>query len=506
MSEKIKNILLEVCANLFFIGALLFLFVNPWADKNYPMQKHWNVFFVLSADTSGHDSGTGLSIFLGFVLPSVILFLVFTAFRIFIWKKKGLTLPAGKYLCAAAMLFALSLAVTAFSKQGWRYVQISRAVKAAPADSEFYRAHFVDTSEVSLTAPQKKRNLVYIFMESMENSYADYDNGGVMPVNLIPELTALCNEGVNFGASQGLGGGENLEGTSWTSAGLLSKTMGVPYFMPFSKNADGSQGCLDNTRSLYDFLSDQGYRNVFAMGSEKQFENRDLILERHGVEVHDIGYYKASGMIPADYQVFWGFEDQKLYEVSKKELEALGERFLADGAPFSFSLLTVDTHFPSGFKCALCMTEHSSQIENVISCADRQVAAFIRWIQSTTWGRDTVIVITGDHNYLDAPLNNFMREHGAAHSWAELQARRHFFNLFINAAKEPPAALGRSRAFSSFDMMPSVLEALGFTFDTDGIALGRSLFSEEPTLIERFGVQSVEAETMRRTVQYERLK
>mgnify|MGYP002518075971 CR=1 FL=1 len=50
-------------------------------------------------------------------------------------------------------------------------------------------------------------------------------------------------------------------------------------------------------------------------------ENRDLFLEDHHVEIHDIKWYKENKMIPEDYQVFWGFEDSKLYSMAKIELE-----------------------------------------------------------------------------------------------------------------------------------------------------------------------------------------
>ncbi|MFQ9749776.1 MAG: hypothetical protein ACLRYY_13470 [Anaerobutyricum soehngenii] len=45
---------------------------------------------------------------------------------------------------------------------------------------------------------QAKNNLFYIFMESMESSYADKAEGGTMDVNYIPNLTKLAKENVQF--------------------------------------------------------------------------------------------------------------------------------------------------------------------------------------------------------------------------------------------------------------------------------------------------------------------
>lgn len=45
-----------------------------------------------------------------------------------------------------------------------------------------------------ITFPEKKRNLIYIFLESMESTYASKDEGGEFEFNCIPELTQLAKE------------------------------------------------------------------------------------------------------------------------------------------------------------------------------------------------------------------------------------------------------------------------------------------------------------------------
>ena len=39
--------------------------------------------------------------------------------------------------------------------------------------SNFIEENYVNPSDIEIVAPQKKRNLIYIFMESMEVTYAD---------------------------------------------------------------------------------------------------------------------------------------------------------------------------------------------------------------------------------------------------------------------------------------------------------------------------------------------
>ena len=82
-------------------------------------------------------------------------------------------------------------------------------------------------------------------------------------------------------------------------------------------------------------------------------------------------------------------------------------------------------------------------------------------------------------------------------------------NIIINPSgnlKNVPETVQKNRQFSSFDIMPTILEAMGNTLSEDGIALGRSLYRNVPTLVEEYGRNTVETETMRRTVQYEKLK
>ena len=56
--------------------------------------------------------------------------------------------------------------------------------------SDLYEQYYVDGRDISLVFPEKKRNLIYIYLESMETTFADRASGGVMESNLMPELSA----------------------------------------------------------------------------------------------------------------------------------------------------------------------------------------------------------------------------------------------------------------------------------------------------------------------------
>ena len=59
-------------------------------------------------------------------------------------------------------------------------------------ESTFIEDNYVDPHEVKITFPDKKKNLIYIYLESMEMTYSDIENGGGFAYNLIHELTKLA--------------------------------------------------------------------------------------------------------------------------------------------------------------------------------------------------------------------------------------------------------------------------------------------------------------------------
>ena len=75
-------------------------------------------------------------------------------------------------------------------------------------DSVFIDTLYADPGTTKITFPAKKRNLIYIFLESMETTYADKKNGGAFDNNVIPELTELAEENEDFsGTDQRINGG-----------------------------------------------------------------------------------------------------------------------------------------------------------------------------------------------------------------------------------------------------------------------------------------------------------
>ena len=61
--------------------------------------------------------------------------------------------------------------------------------------SDFYEKHYVFPDDVNITFPENKKNLIVIFAESMETGFM---NPYYFGANLMPELTKLADENLNF--------------------------------------------------------------------------------------------------------------------------------------------------------------------------------------------------------------------------------------------------------------------------------------------------------------------
>lgn len=355
-------------------------------------------------------------------------------------------------------------------------------------ESDFIENHYVDPNDVTLTFPEQKRNLIYIFLESMEVTYSDPAAGGPIHENYIPELTALAEENINFSHTTGVGGALNFEGTTWTAAAMVAQTSGVVVQVPLTaENYGGENEYIPGLVSIGEILEKEGYRQTLLLGSDADFAGRDSYFAEHGnFDIVDIDRLKEQGRLPEDYRVWWGFEDEKLFAFAKEELTRLSET----GEPFNFTMLTADTHFPDGYVCSLCPEEYEEQYPNVLRCSSRQVYELVSWIQAQPFYDNTTIVISGDHLTMDP---NFLKD-------ADESYTRTIYNCFINPAASPVRE--KNRQFGTFDLFPTTLAAMGVEIAGDRLGLGTDLFSSTLTLTERHGYRTLDQELQKQSEFY----
>lgn len=278
---------------------------------------------------------------------------------------------------------------------------IKEYIKNQTHDSNFIAKEYVRPEKTKIEFQEEKRNLIYIFLESMETTYYSVQDGGLSQYDLMPEISKLAKENINFSDTNKLGGAYTLYGTTWTVGAMAAQTAGVPLKLSIEDNAmEEYSTFLGGAYSIGQVLQKNGYHNFLLLGSDATFGGRKNLSEQE--------------------------------------------------QPFNFTMLTADTHFPDGYKCK--------------DCPDK-------------W----------DEQYITMQSNFFELEEGQEY-------QKKVVNLIINPAVEPES---NNREYSTMDLYPTTLAALGANIDGNKLGLGTNLFSNEETLIEKYGLKYVNDELMK---------
>lgn len=370
--------------------------------------------------------------------------------------------------------FILSIIYVFYSLDVYTYI----ANRVNP--TTIYEDYYANPKSTKLTFPEKKRNLIYIFLESMESSYADMDSSVSNTKNLIPNLKKIAEDNISFSNTSDFGGAYTPTGTTWTMGAMFAQTTGIPLSLPADGNIFGktSSKFIPGAYSLGDILDKEGYKQYLMIGSKKKFGGRSNYFEGHGnYDIFDYDSAKKENKIPDDYFVFWGFEDKKLFSYAKEKLNAISKQ----DEPFNFTLLTVNTHFPTGYIDDSCDIKAEPAHANSVICSDKEISDFINWIKEQDFYDNTTIVISGDHLMM-----------GSYFFPADYSKDRKVYNAFINSAVK--AKNTKNREFTTLDMFPSTLAAMGVKIEGNRLGLGTNLFSSKKTVAEKIGYEKLEKE------------
>lgn len=494
-SHKKQGWLPEVlCTALLFLGLLCF-FSARWYLFTFAGQSFNALLFTLFSGIAGTDN----DLLLSFCRGPLLLALCCTAFLAFLlcqrspfrlvvrfFRRKVTISPIPRrvycWLCVLAFLALLIPAEEAVGMREW--------FKNARDYSDLLELEYVDPAQVQVRFPEKKRNLVYIFMESMENTFCSTAQGGAMKQSVTPELYQLAEENISFSDSDKLGGWGPISCTTWTTGGIVAQASGLPLLLPMGQDNDGSAAArpLQGATMLWDILKQEGYSQAFVMGADASFSGMHRLFRTHGIDqIYDHRSASKDGIIPAGYTVFWGMEDTKLYTYARQVITQMAQ----GEEPFQVCVSTIDTHAPGGWRCAECPTEFPTKYENAYACASRQVYRFVAWLKEQPFYENTTVIICGDHLSMAA---DYFRQNQLE------DANRRVYNCIINSPVS--AANTTNREITPFDMFPTALAAMGCQIQGDRLGLGVNLFSDQPTLAERLGVETLNNEIDRSMVPY----
>ena len=465
-----------------FGGILVFLtalvgFAARWAFASWGALDMDEIIFHLTHPLEGAAGEIVQDYLLQGLLPAVIILAVYII--LLLKLKRG----RPRILCTCTFLFLVVGSGILIKDLIWSRLDMDHWIRGQIEESEFVEANYADPAEVSLTFPEKKRNLIYLFLESMEVTYTDKASGGDFAKNVIPELTSIARDYEDFsGNEKKLEGGLVLPGCGFTTGAIFAQTAGLPLKTSTSGNfMDTQSSFFQGVTALGDILENEGYRQVFLCGSDAVFGGRKLYFETHGnFEIQDYYYAREQGLIDPDYWVWWGYEDEKLFSFAEDTLSELA----AGEEPFSLVMLTVDTHYEDGYVCNLCRNEfRDNQYANVMACSSRQVSDFLSWIRKQDFYENTTVVICGDHTTMDTDFCDRVSE----------DYQRKVYTAVVNSAVEPEQP-ERERIYSTLDLYPTTLASLGVRIEGERLALGTNLFSSRDTLLEEYGQEEVKEE------------
>lgn len=432
--------------------------------------------------------GTNTSSFAGIAKVLIIIFLIVMILIVGVYKALSRIGKRGTFLLWSGLLGvvlgAYAIGVACYHFNFWSYLQY------IGEDTTLYDDYYVDGRDIQLTFPEKKRNLVYIYLESMEMTYANRESGGAMMENYIPELTDIALENECFGDGEQLNGAYTLPGATFTMGALVAQTSGVTINENIVSNDtlnakwESENNYLPGIWAIGDILNEQGYNQEFMIGSDGKFAGRSSYFSGHGnYDIFD--YYTAidKNYIDKDYYEWWGFEDKKLFKYAKNEIQKLSK----EDAPFNFTMLTVDTHFTGGYVCDLCEQEYNDQYSNVIACSSAQVAEFLDWLSEQDFYEDTTVVISGDHLTMDS---DYISKQGA-----DLFDRRTYVAIVNGDVVNTQSNI--QRKYTTVDLFPTTLAAMGVKIEGNRLGLGVNLYSGEKTLYEQYGKDYLEVELLK---------
>jgi phosphoglycerol transferase len=484
-----KYLIFSLLFALFFINALLKF------NKMYATVPLDQLIFHIKFPVTGAN----FFMITNFIIPVIIDTIIMVSFIMLILsmeiqiKTKSICIPVHRIKKAIPLLAILfpfiGIAILVIGLDFSKYVNVFNN-----HPSSFYEKHYIDPANIDIIFPEKKRNLIVIFIESLETGFLKIEKGGGFYEDLIPEIEYLAQENINFSQDDRIGGTVQLNGTEWTIAGISSQYSGIPLTLPFiDGNNYGRLGeeFMPGAYGLGDILNKAGYKNYFILGSEAEFGGRDKYFKTHGdTIIYDYRYFHDNNFIPENYKVWWGFEDRKLYQFAKEKLLEI-----SSAPPFFLTLLTVDTHPVDGYLDNEAEKIFGSQYENVLRNMSRLLYDFILWLKDQDFFENTTVVVLGDHLYMDSSVfqEDYVKEID----------RRFPINIFINSLLDD--ANVKNRTFSSFDIFPTLVDSIGVTYNSDGLALGRSINKGTSTLLEILGIDNFQNNINKKSYLYNTL-
>lgn len=327
----------------------------------------------------------------------------------------------------------------------------SQAVAAARAglgisgrcDSAHVLRRFVDNSALR-TRPAVRPNVVVILMESMSASFMR-TFGQQEP--LAPTLDSLYNTTMAFTHCYSAG--------IHTNHGLTASLYSFPAMM-FRNLMKGT--VTPHRDGIATVLHHEGYRNMFFMTHEAQYDNMKAFFATNGYDdIYSQEDYPKSEVVNS-----FGVSDHYLFSFALGKLN----RQAATGRPFFATLLTISNHppfvVPSWFKARTARPE-----TQIVEYADWCVGDFLRRARREKWYANTIFVVLADHGKIVGKVKG------------DLPESCNHIPLMIFGPGVPAGRV--DKLATQVDVMPTLLSLMGISYQYDGFGIDQT--SQERPLV-----------------------
>lgn len=284
-------------------------------------------------------------------------------------------------------------------------------------------------------------NVVLVFMESMS---ADFMSRYGNTENLTPFLDSLAEQSICFDSIFSAG--------IHTNHGVYATLYSFPAIM--KRNAMKG-AVIQNYAGLPTVLQKEGYRTMYFMTHESQYDNMNGFFRTNGYdEIYAQENYPADKVVNS-----FGVQDDYLFEYALPVLA----RTYEENIPFFATLMTVSNHPP--YVIPPYFSPRSADTEKqIVEYADWSLRKFMYEASRQSWFNNTIFVFLADHGKLVGGVDSEMP---LSYNHIPLMIYSPLF-----ASPRSVKALG-----GQIDVAPTLLAMMGVEYINRG--MGVNLFEEE---------------------------
>ncbi len=306
------------------------------------------------------------------------------------------------------------------------------------------------------------KSVLHILLESAERTYFNEPVFGDVMAPLAPF------ERRGFTAHNMM----EVTNTNHSIGGAVAANCGLP----FQNDAFVGSGTLKEFKTflprltcLGDVLEPHGYEMSYFSGWPADFLGQGVFYKTHGFdEVY--GSDEIAEIAPGPGEIF-GVADDQVLDAAYAKLEHLHEK----QKPYVVTIGLSGGHAPDGFSADVCSGKtgvgaDQPRILDAVKCTNMLVADFINNAEKAGMLDNTIVVIQSDHLAHESTVSDDLAKF----------ERRNLFIMYGPGIEQQK----HDAPSASFDIYPTVLQALGFDLEAGRAGVGTSLLSGEKSLVE----------------------